>query len=346
MTFRAALLLSIVLLPSRAADLRIGVFGLFQPSRLTIKPVPGKLINIHLGARAVFLGPAEAAGVLLQRGEIDVYAQRQPHTVRSVKVTDRSGGPADFLLSVPGRIERRFRGILVVTPGPAALLAVVTVDLESAVASAIAAESGAGAPYEALKAQAVVTRSYYLAEGNRHRNFDYCDTTHCQFFRAEPEAGSDFLRSAAETAGLVLKYRNLIVPVRYSASCGGRTRSLTEAHQPAPNYPFYPVECPTCRREAKTWISRLHIDEAWELLIRPGSERARIQIVRRLGAGAVPGSNYTARREGDRVILDGKGRGHGIGLCQQGAAGMAAEGAPFSAILQHYLPNTIVAPAR
>ena len=87
------------------------------------------------------------------------------------------------MLSVPGRIERRFRGTLEVASRGGALEAVVSLDIETAVASVVAAESPPGAPLEALKAQAVVARSYYLATRGRHAGFDFCDTTHCQFLR-------------------------------------------------------------------------------------------------------------------------------------------------------------------
>jgi SpoIID/LytB domain protein len=48
------------------------------------------------------------------------------------------------------------------------------------------------------------------------------------------------------------------------------------------------------------------------------------------------------RKEGDRVILDGVGKGHGTGLCQSGATAMAEEGANFRRILSHYYPNAII----
>jgi stage II sporulation protein D len=47
------------------------------------------------------------------------------------------------------------------------------------------------------------------------------------------------------------------------------------------------------------------------------------------------------RKEGDHVILEGVGQGHGTGLCQSGATGMAEEGANFRQILSHY-PNAII----
>src|SRR5580693_6418948 len=61
----------------------------------------------------------------------------------------------EWTLSVPGKIERRFRGRLDITARGNELLAVVQMDLETAVASVVAAEVPAGAPMEALRAQAV-----------------------------------------------------------------------------------------------------------------------------------------------------------------------------------------------
>jgi stage II sporulation protein D len=56
----------------------------------------------------------------------------------------------------------------------------------------------------------------------------------------------------------------------------------------------------------------------------------------------VPGSNYEGRREGEKFVIHGRGAGHGVGLCQKGAAAMAAAGATFREILARYFPNTVL----
>jgi SpoIID/LytB domain protein len=55
---------------------------------------------------------------------------------------------------------------------------VVAMDLETAVASVVAAEQAGQAPIEALEAQAVGARSYFAAASDRHRGFEFCDTIH------------------------------------------------------------------------------------------------------------------------------------------------------------------------
>jgi len=51
-------------------------------------------------------------------------------------------------------------------------------------------------------------------------------------------------------------------------------------------------------------------------------------------------SAFTIDERGDAFILHGRGWGHGVGLCQTGAAVMAAEGVSYTDILQHYYPDT------
>jgi stage II sporulation protein D len=47
----------------------------------------------------------------------------------------------------------------------------------------------------------------------------------------------------------------------------------------------------------------------------------------------------------ERFVFTGKGWGHGVGLCQVGAYGMARAGASYTAILQHYYPGVSVGPS-
>jgi len=51
-------------------------------------------------------------------------------------------------------------------------------------------------------------------------------------------------------------------------------------------------------------------------------------------------SAFDVRLEGDSVVLEGKGWGHGVGLCQIGAAVMASKGYSYTEILEHYCPGT------
>jgi stage II sporulation protein D len=286
------------------------------------------------------LESGQAAALKIAGNLIECTMQRTTQTVRSVRATGRDGKRAAFILGVPGKLERSFEGTLEITAVAGSLQSVVTTDLESAVSAAVAAETAPRTPIEALKAQAIVSRSYYFALRHAHKGFDFCDTTHCQFFRSQPGPADPVSQAAKSTEGLVVTFKGQPVATQYFAACGGHTRSMKESRLFVLHYPYFNVECRYCEQHEPMWESRLDPEEAAQLLDAPGSETARMQIIRRLGFGAMPGNNYNISREGDKIVLRGKGRGHGIGLCQAGAVGMAKDGIGFREILNHYFPNT------
>jgi hypothetical protein len=300
MTARAAILLALACSACFGRTVRIGVFGLFRPVELTLRSAEGWALLIDADGQRTTVeggGPFRCA---LRQGAVACAANGD--TLRARRVTAEVRGGGEFVLGVPGKIERRFAGRLDITAGAGALVAVIVMPVEAAVASSVAAESPPGAGIEALRAQAVLARSFYLASRARHADFDFCDTTHCQFLRDVPKPDSPAARAARDTSGTVLAWGGRPLAALYTASCGGRTRALKDP--PPGEYPYFAVECPYCRR------------------------------------GKPVRCSYCVRETGAWANRRGAGAGHGLGLCQRGAAAMAAEGAGFRAILERYFPNT------
>ena len=324
------------------AEVRIGVMGLFHPKHFVVRASGNAALVLRAGDRQIVLEKSSGrdfADVAVDGDEVVVTTGTQTARAGGMFTSGRDGEAAEFLLSVPHKLTRRYRGTLEIRASEGVLSAIVTMDREVAVASVVAAESAPGTPMEALKAQAVATRSYLVA-GRRHRDFDFCDTTHCEFLREPPAAEAPAARAATATAGLVLAYDSHPVAAMYTRSCSGRTRTPAELGLPAAEYPYYAVECEYCRAHPVRWSRRISARDAATL--RDSDERSRIETGRRLGWDAVPGNDYVATREGDEVDLEGAGEGHGIGLCQAGARAMARSGADFRQILLHYYPNTNV----
>lgn len=329
--------------PSFAQDVRIGVLGLFHPREIVIRAVPGSAVVVRAGDRSLVLEASSGTGeinVHLDGNALAASTGNGATQSRSLTVASRDNGPADFCLSVPGKITRRYHGTLEVTHLSGSLVMIVSMDLEIAVASIVAAESDPDTLLEALKAQAVAARSYLIAAKGRHHGFDFCDTTHCEFLRTPPDAHTPPAQAAAATRGLVLAYNAQPFAAMYTRSCSGRTRTPAEVGLPAGPYPYYSVECKHCREHPSAWQSRVTSQEAAAL--RPSNESARLAIDRLRGWNTVPSDSFTVKRAGNRVVLEGIGEGHGIGLCQSGAAAMAKESATFSRILAHYYPNASV----
>jgi len=322
-----------------AQDVRTGVLGLFHPSELTVSSTTGGAVILRADEQSLTLDTSTGlsrASIRAHEAGLVVRCGTQSLNAHKVTLASRGGGPADFMLSVPGKITRRYRGRLEVSNVSGELIPVVSMDLETAVASVVAAETIPGEPIEALKAQAVAGRSYFVSGKGRHKDFDFCDTTHCQFLRSPPPPQSAAFKAAVATQGLVLAFESHVFAAMYTRSCSGRTRTPVEAGLPPGNYSYYSVECHYCRQHPVRWQSRI---SAQANSLRPSNEPSRLEIDRKLGWNTVPSNDFTIKRDGGQVVLEGVGQGHGIGLCQAGAKAMAEHGANFRQILVYYYPN-------
>jgi len=250
---------------------------------------------------------------------------------------------------------------------------VVELRLEDYVAGVVAGEMPGSFPPEALKAQAVAARSYALT---RKIDAQVADRAHdiasgvvAQVWAERP---SDAARAAAAaTAGEVLVAGRDPVEAYFHASCGGRT----EAGLPAigRDLPYLvSVECGRCegspgvawrleatarelagaaglRGEASAArvIARSASGRAERVEIEAGGRAATISAVdlrRKLGWSRLPSLAFgiRARAAAGPFVFEGRGRGHGAGLCQWGAAGLAREGKGYREILAHYYPGAQV----
>ena len=321
-------------------EIRFGVLGLFHPKDLVLQPEGSQVLSVAAQDAAknqsLVLNGETGHRLIVFRAEGDrVIAGSR--SAGSWTAAARDGGAADFRLTVPGRFHRVYRGRFTIQARKGELLAMVAIDRETAVASIVAAEMAESAPMEALKAQAVVTRSF-LTAGPRHLDFDFCDTTHCQFLKSPPPATSHVASAVQATRGQVLAYRGKPLAAMYTSRCGGQTRTLRDVGmEPGEAYPYYSVRCQWCRRHPATWQSKIGASGEPP---RPGNERSRIAAARQWGWSAIPGSDFTVTADNAGWRLEGHSVGHGVGMCQLGAGGMAAAGAGFREILSHYYPNT------
>jgi stage II sporulation protein D len=139
---------------------------------------------------------------------------------------------AEWRLSLPGEAPRRYTGALSVRAVDGELALVLGLPLESYLALVVASETVPGTPPEALRAQAVVARSFLLAQGPRHPDADVCDLAHCQVLRGSgvPAAHRAAARAAAlSTEGRVLLLSSgAVAETPFHAACGGHTGNPEE----------------------------------------------------------------------------------------------------------------------
>ena len=272
-----------------------------------------------------------------------------------------------------------FSAPLELSAGDGLLTVIATVPLESYVAAALEGESATFVNAESLKAMAIVVRTYAARFRPRHgdEGFDFCDSTHCQNLNFT--APTPAIRAAVEaTRGELLWYRGEPAATYYHQNCGG-TLAAGEEVWPAVHEPYLQSHTdPYCAQGAplpwKAEFSRaefekalrdqgLSVPNAWtELTVerRGPSGRAlrlafrspgtppqpisasslRFAIGRSFGWNRIRSDLYEVEITGGSIVFNGRGAGHGVGLCQAGAEEMAREGKTYRQILDFYYPGT------
>ena len=175
-----------------ANEVSIGVLGLFHPREFVIRAVPGQALLLRAGTATEILESSvwPEASIQIENERVLVRVSTRVFHSSEISLSGRQGEPVRFRLGIPGKISRRYLGRLEIRPSGRELVAIVRMDREAAVAAVVAAENLPDTPIEAFKAQAIAARSYLVSGRGRHTEFDFCDTTHCQFMREPPDATS------------------------------------------------------------------------------------------------------------------------------------------------------------
>lgn len=258
---------------------------------------------------------------------------------------------------------------------------VVTMDLEQYTAAALAGESSVFQSDEALKAMAVAARTYAVRFRGRHASegFDLCDTTHCQRIDSK-QVTARLSAAAAATAGELLWYQGKPAFSYYTRDCGGQSEDARSVWPDAAAPYLRSRLDPYCLRNggASHWhwegdpreiaaalqqsglrvpamLERVSIVEhtpsnrAQMLMLTGRGESQHISassfrfaIGRLLGWNTLRSEAYEVGQANGRIVFDGKGAGHGVGLCQLGAEQMGREKYSYREILAFYYPGTSV----
>ena len=250
--------------------------------------------------------------------------------------------------------------------------------LEEYLYSVVPREMSPSWPEQALQAQAVCARTYVLQRSNPRRAYDVRPSELDQVYAGiagESPAG----RAAVDACnGQVLTYAGAYAQVMYSSCCGGHTEASSDAWG-GPPFPYLGgVVCTTCTDSPYyRWQRELDlatVERAFAAELAPfgslrgvseadrdASGRARAFVLQaERGSVPVKGSTFRLRigprvvpsllvtkiepstEATQRVAIEGGGLGHGVGLCQWGARGLALNGASFGDILRFYFPGTAI----
>ena len=266
-----------------------------------------------------------------------------------------------------------YSGSLEVLKDNNGLYVVNNLPFEEYVEGVVAAEIGREWESEALKAQAVISRTYAAFYKNYNSGSSYHITsgTLHQVYKGKNE--DPLITYAVKaTAGEILTYDNLPIKSFFHAACEGKTEFPEEVWKES--YPYLSsVECYGRNAPYDNWQRRFSIKKIAGVLgigslkeisiasytatgrvktltiITGGDKSGDSSIVieatklrKLLGYTELPSTKFSLERTDDDIIFSGKGFGHGVGLSQWGALEMAKQGKNYREILAHYYPGTIL----
>lgn len=302
-----------------------------------------------------------------------------PVTVKPLKEGLLAGGKLyqrlSFSSSTAVYVDNKpYRGLAELSVADRGILVVNQLPLEEYLVGLINCEISSAWPIDAVKAQAIIARTYAVNRKNArtaalyHLESSVID----QVYEGCLIEDSRARRAVLETSGEVLTFGGEIIQAFYHSSCGGRTEDSENVWGASLPY-LKGVECQYCLTSPSStaWECKLSLKDLEERLrlgghkvsglydIKPGvlNSRGRLAFVsllaskgsgtisgdqfrKAIGYGVIKSTRFTLKNSKNEISFSGSGNGHGVGLCQWGAKQRALDGFTSGEILAYYYPGT------
>ncbi|MBI2809738.1 MAG: SpoIID/LytB domain-containing protein [Candidatus Melainabacteria bacterium] len=344
--------MTVKLFESHGLSSRLNVDGPFRILQPTNRDVPPGKYFFEVSGRMIHLRSA------VKNQSFNLDAQK-------FSLTSERGIGMQYSTSKP----RRYKGIVNLIKEQDALRVFNNVPTRDYILSVVGSESNVAVPLESAKAQAILTQTRVC----QARPGDVVgDST-----QEESYFGTEYVTPLIEKAvngvwGQILTYQNHPIHIFYHSTCAGGTSEASKVFgSGASNMPYMKcVPCKFCQASPfwKPTVTRIPISEFkkqfGELPDVNTSDCAKrptaltlhkagrsidmsgyqfwIKLGQKFGWDKAPGTRFKLTEKSDQVEIESTGAGHGVGMCQWGAAGMAARGKTCAEILNFYFPGTAI----
>ena len=332
----------------------LGTYFLMNDTGFVRKIVPSDFITVNLGIS----------------NKLDVKLNNN-YLFSSIKVYlfhEKSENNLKLKPVTPSFKERSYEGDFELLNKGGKIQIINLIDIDQYLEGVVESESGLGQNLEYYKVQTVISRTYALKYKNKHLSdgFNLCDRVHCQAYQHRRLSATVIDSAVRQTKDLImLDEKKKLYATYFHANCGGQTCQ--------PDYvwneklegfdSFKDTFC--IRTKQARWEKRIPINEwkafmvnkydfpIWDSLSNyqlynfQQSERHAFFIHPFYGIPLrdlretfqLKSTFFSCSIEGESVLLKGRGFGHGVGLCQEGAMNMSRKGYDYQQILLFYYPK-------
>lgn len=255
--------------------------------------------------------------------------------------------------------DRWYRGSVQLLTTGKKLLAIEHVNLEQYLYSVLGAEMSSTYPAEALKAQAVASRTYalYRSQSTAAQLFDVDSTQSSQVYRGLSSEANTTQAAVNATVGEIMTERGKPILAAFHAASGGHTENVEDIWSSRLSYlrgvPDYDLDTPgnewtktVSDREVSQSLKINNVKSIAPDRTTPFGSVVSLKIVGdtdRLVKGSqvrtalkLRSLKFTIAPTPGGFLFTGRGYGHGLGMSQWGAYALAQQGMKYSSILAHY----------
>jgi stage II sporulation protein D len=270
--------------------------------------------------------------------------------------------------------EKIYGGSLSFSNNSGFLFIVNTIDLEDYLPGVLEAEVGINRPPEYYKVQAIICRTYSLSHIRRHEmeDFNLCDREHCQVYKGLSLKSTEINKAVHKTAGIVMVDADFnLITAAFHANCGGQTVNSEDVWNKKLDY-LRSIKDTFCLRQKSAVWSKDISDDKWKEGMKKlcsnyqsdndslfyKEDASFMQFSRKKFYDVNPtchiplkdirntfglkSTYFNIFYKNGQVIMNGRGFGHGVGLCQDGAIRMSKLNYSYKSILHFYYQNVSI----
>jgi len=278
-----------------------------------------------------------------------------------------------FTITAPGEKDERktYTGSLSAYHDLNGLLLINECKTEDYIAGVVRAEGGPGKHPEYARTLALITRTYTERYFSKHLSDGYnlCDGTHCQVYNGI--TGDTMIINAVRSTSdkVITTPDSILIISAFHSNCGGETSPSEFVWLTSLPYLSKVTDTFCTSSRNAVWEKKLSVEEWTGALKTYGyeghvnkpapfvfSQPARVMNYT-AGSFSVPfnllrttlglrSSWFSVSADGDSLVLRGRGYGHGVGLCQEGALAMALKGYRYEDIIRFYYKGVVITDSR
>ncbi len=358
---------------SKAQDIFVSIFNDFKIKTVVVRPIHGKyefvannncVLKIKKNNNIIYF---TALGDSLSAWDLDNHLG----VFKKIEIIEQSKNNSFRIQpAFPALNEREYQGGLFLSARENHLIIINKINLDKYVAGVVESECGPNAPFEYYKSQAIICRTYALGHLDRHvkEGFQLCDCVHCQVYKNRCCKNDSILLAVKQTQNLVIVDSSLnLIAATFHSNCGGQTMNSEDVWSSEKSY-LKSVADTFCRNQVHSnWTDTISIKDWITYLDTTGFEITQntfnkdsltfIQEHRkkyyRINGDSIlltkirsdfklKSTFFSVYTKDNYLLLRGRGYGHGVGLCQEGAMQMARYGYSYSNIIRFYYRNVSI----